>query len=107
VDTGIQTVTVDQHSFNSTDIGVQANILPDGTSIETTLQVMSQNINNLQLKLDYLTQAYTMKMNSLHIIIPEISAAQAYPDHPSYLIYLAQNPMTNTIMDIIANNYIF
>jgi len=48
-----------------------------------------------------------MKMNSLHTIIPQIDVTQAYPDHPSYLIYLAQNPMTNTIMDLVANNNIF
>jgi hypothetical protein len=29
---------------------------------------------------------------------------QTSPDHPNYLIYLAQNPMTNTVTDIVANN---
>jgi len=55
----IHQFSLDQLRFieNHKDVGVQANILPDGTSIETTLQVLSENINNLQLKLDYLLQA--------------------------------------------------
>lgn len=31
----------------------------------------------------------------------------AFPDHQSYLIHMMQNPMTDTVADIVANPHIF
>jgi hypothetical protein len=101
--------SLDQLRFieNHRDVGVQANILEDGRSIESAIQVMTQDLNNLQLKIDYLTQAMTSNMNGLLNVIPKINAAQAYPDHPSYLLHMLQNPLTNTVADIVANSNLF
>jgi len=104
--------TIDQLRYieSHVDVRVQTDILSDGRSIETALEIMTQNINNLQLRIDYLTSTISQNVNNmsnLQSIIPKISAAQAFSDHPSYLIYMAQNPMTNTILDIVANPYIF
>lgn len=108
------TPTIQQFSFDQLeyveshmDIGVQANLFEEGRSLESALQVMTQDLNNLQSKIDYLTQALTQNISNLHSILPQINAVQAYPDHPNYLIYLLKNPTTNTVMDIVANNSIF
>jgi hypothetical protein len=91
-------------------LGVQPDIipdnLPDNRSIETALEIMGQDLNNLQLKIDYLTSIVTRNIKSFELV-PKIDAAQAFPDHPSYLIYMAQHPVTNTVMDIVANPSLF
>lgn len=46
-------------------------------------------------------------MANLPSYLPKFEVAQILPNHPSYLVYMAQNPMTNTVMDIIANPNLF
>jgi hypothetical protein len=71
-------------------MGAESQTVTDGTSTATTVlpipPVDMEMMPNPEIK---------------------INAVQAFPDHPSYLIYLNKNPITNTVMDIVSNTQLF
>lgn len=114
-DTGVDTIralssnipspTIQTHSESTIHQLITTNLPSDGINLEQSLGIMSRDIIDLQSRIETLTQIVYSNIETTKLFLKIIPKVIPYPDHPSYLVYMAQNPLTDTVRDIVASGY--